>query len=172
MKVTSNIEEYSKQFQKYIEEVQRKMKGMVELFSINVTLAAINNTPYGTMNAWYESEARAQYKLEPFPGHAKGGWIVGLNTFDNTSLGNRADSRGDNTALESAEAKLQGYILGQDIYIGNNVPYVNATGVPNPWNGSLEGGYSSQAPSGITAPTLDLVFNVFQLNLKEYYDES
>ena len=172
MKIHSNIEEYSKQFQKYKSEVQRKLKGMVELFSINITLAAINNTPYGTMNNWYNSDVRAEYQLEPFPGHARGGWIVGLNSFDTSSLGDRAESPGDSTAGELAESHLQSYVLGQDIYIGNNIPYVNAKGFPNEWNGSLEGGYSSQAPSGIITPTLDLVFNVFQINLKEYYDES
>jgi len=177
MKLTSNIKEFSKQFEEYKKEVERKLKGMVYAFASNVAIKAVIETPYGSSAlypALYNNPARSisPYNLSPEEGHAKGGWIVNLIQPDYSDYGNRAETKAANDTVDAIEATLAEYKLGDSIYIQNNIPYVASTGFTNPYQGSLENGYSPQAPSGISAPTLDAVFAVYQLDLKEYYNES
>jgi len=170
-----------KQLQEYKEEVKRKLMGMVELFSYNITIEAINNTPYGSLvnpetgeiNSLYFIPARANvYHLQPKPGHAKGGWILSFGSTSKYKLGIIANSSSADNVKISAENASKDYKLGETIYITNNIPYVANSGIVISRFGSLENGYSLQAPSGISGPTINSIMNVYAQNLKEYYDMS
>lgn len=170
-----------KQLQEYKLQVQRKLTGMVELFSYNITLEAINNTPYGSfvnkdtgeINSLYFIPARSsEYHLQPEPGHAKGGWILSFGSSSKYKLGVIANSENADNVKVSAENSAKDYKLGETVYITNNIPYVANSGIVMPNFGSLENGYSLQAPSGISGPTINSIMNVYAQNLKEYYDMS
>lgn len=170
-----------KSIQKYKEEVQRKLVGMVQLFSYNITVEAINQTPYGSiinpntgeLNTLYFIPARSEvYHLQPYPGHAKGGWILSFGNSSRNRMGAPASSEEAENTKISAELAAKDYKLGETIYITNNIPYVANSGIPWDKFGSLESGYSLQSPLGISTPTIDSIMNVYAQNLKEYYDAS
>lgn len=186
VKIKTNIDVILKQIQEYKIKVERKLTGMVELFSYNVTVEAINNTPYGSLinpetgeiNSLYFIPARSEkYFLSPEPGHAKGGWILSFGSSSKYKLGVIANSKEADNVKISAENASKDYKLGQTVYITNNIPYVSNSGIPIDGIGelkfeSLENGYSMQAPSGISEPTINSIMNVYAQNLKEYYDLS
>lgn len=168
-----------KQIQEYKEQVEKKLIKMVQLFSYNITLQAINNTPYGSLvnpdtgelNNLYFIPARAQeYRLTPQPGHAKGGWILSFGSSSRNRMGVVATSEEAENVKLNAEIQSKEYKLGETIYITNNIPYVNNVGIVLEKFGSLEGGYSLQAPNGIFAPTVESIMNIYAQDLKSFYD--
>jgi hypothetical protein len=171
MRVTCNIDELLDSLKKLEEEVTRKLEGMVEIFVYNIAYQAIENTPYGNavQNArYYNSSARLKWFM-PVEGSAKGGWTVTMETPSRVLVPLRADSENAINTKEDAERDSKTYKLGDTVYIMNSVPYVATAGFTSPSFGSLEGGYSAQAPQGIMGPTVDSILGVYQLKLNEYY---
>ena len=163
------------QLKKITEESERKMRGMVEVFTYNIAVEAIDNTPIGHIgpqNEWmYHLNKRMAY-LPPVVGSAKGGWILSLNNPSSVTFPDQADGPNATNIKSEADRASQGYKLGDTVYVTNSGAYVSKTGWTLPKFGALEHGYSSQAPNGIMAPTLDKVMTVYNLNLKKYYEGS
>lgn len=177
-----NVDDTLADLLRYKEEVERKLKGMVEKFSYNIATFAINTTPYGSttytdstgntqINDFYYLENRADAGLFPAPGHAKGGWIVALNHAP-TDIGQRTEEPSASDVKARASATLGQFKLGDTIYIVNNVPYVSQTGMFEDEFGALNAGYSKQAPRGISEPTFEEIMNVYNLDLVRYYELS
>jgi hypothetical protein len=160
MRVTCNLDEVLASIKKLEEEVTRKLEGMVEIFVYNGN--AVQNARY------YNSPARLKWFM-PIEGSAKGGWTVTMETPSRVLVPLRADSENAINTKEDAERDSKAYKLGETVYIMNSVPYVATAGFTSPSFGSLEGGYSAQAPQGIMGPTVDSILNVYQLKLNEYY---
>lgn len=162
----SNSDVISKQLEEFSKEVERRLKNMVENFSVDIVEAATANTPLGDSEKFanyynQRSDPDSPYYNPSLPdeeGVARGAWVVGLNgqlTFTPIS--------GRNTGAEAvAEAQMDitAYQLGQDFVIGNAAPYI----------ADLEGGYSMQAPGGIMQPTLAQIQTAHEADLKRYYD--
>lgn len=171
MRVTCNTDALLASLQKLEEEVARKLKGMVETFVYNIAWQAIENTPFGNAVAnqrYYRTYERLKWFM-PIEGSAKGGWTVTMNAASRVLVPLRADSQAATNTKDDAKNDAKNYKLGDTVYIMNSVPYVATAGFTQPSFGSLEGGYSSQAPQGIMGPTLNQILNVYQLNLNEYY---
>lgn len=157
----SNSDVITKQLEEFSKEVERRLKNMVENFSVDIVEAATANTPLGDSEKfanYYNARLTNGSGLPDEEGVARGAWVVGLNgqlTFIPIS--------GRNTGAEAvAEAQMDitGYRLGQDFVIGNAAPYI----------GELEGGYSMQAPGGIMQPTLAQIQTAHEADLRRYYD--
>lgn len=172
---TSKLEESLKKFH---EEATRKLEGMVKMFSYWVTFEAIENTPIGTLTegpkgtSWLYHLRSRQQILPPEIGAAKGGWVISMNTPTNILFPERATDSNALNIKENADLASESYKLGDVVYIMNSVPYVATEGWSKPSFGSLENGYSSQAPYGIMEPTLHAVMGIYQSNLKQYYEAS
>ena len=77
-------------------------------------------------------------------GRFRGSWRVGINATDLSSLG--PQKRGGNAlrASEGEQKKISTAVLGDTVFISNNVPYAK----------KLEEGSSRQAPQGILGTTV------------------
>ena len=166
-----NTKQLLKEITDYKNEVEGRLMKMATTFSYNIIVKAIDTTPFGTMNPMYNIEARQKiFGLRAMPGHAKGGWKMTLNMDDPYFTGVANDS-GAKDIKNRAKKVTTKFKLGDSIYITNSVPYIANSGVPFSTFGSLENGYSSQAPDGIYGPTFDEIFSVYNMNLKTYFDE-
>lgn len=171
MRVSCNIDELVESLKQLEKEVTRKLEGMVHLFVYNITAQAIDNTPFGNAGLYarfYNSRERLKWFM-PIEGSAKGGWTVSMETPTRVMVPLRADSEAASNTKEDANRDAKTYKLGETVYIMNSVPYVANAGFTSPKYGSLEGGYSPQAPQGIMGPTMDSIMGVYQLKLNEYY---
>ncbi len=169
---TSKLEESLKKFHK---EAIRKMEGMVSTFSYWVTWEAIENTPFGQVNEgteWMYNLPSRLRVLPPEAGSAKGGWTISFNGPTRIIFPERAYDENAQNIKSNADVDSTKYKLGDDVYIMNSVRYVASEGWTLPKFGSLEGGYSSQAPNGIMEPTLHAIYGIYRSDLKSYYEAS
>lgn len=168
---TSKLEAELKKFH---EEAVRKLEGMVERFSYWVTFEAIENTPFGddVLNKRFYNIRNRLVTLIPEAGSAKGGWTISMNSTTHIRAPERAQNEAAVNIKENAAFASESYKLGDTVYIMNSVPYVATEGWSLPQFGSLEGGYSKQAPYGIMEPTLHAIMGIYQSDLKKYYEES
>lgn len=173
--VSFDIEALERSMNALVEEAKRKMQGMVHKFSYVVAATALDNTPYGddVANAgYYNMKSRLKYLPDGKAGHAKGGWVIEMNSPSGDMFPARADSKEATNIHTKLQQEATAYKLGETIYIMNNVPYVAQEGWTLPSSGSLENGSSAQAPYGISQPTLGSVMRTYQLHLDDYYHKS
>lgn len=157
-------------------KIIKGLESVVEGFIYDITVAAIDNTPYGKDNNLYHMKSRLYAGLKPQPGHAKGGWQVFSGPYQKgASTGRRktypASSEQAYDIKDYARVNCDKYRLGDSIMIVNNVPYIANEGVTLPWMKSIESGYSKQAPSGVMAPTIAQIQSIYSQNLGDYYIE-
>lgn len=135
-----------------------RLKQMVVGFSYEFTLTAIENTPLGDADQYFDLYRIRQikYGLEPTEGFAQGSWQI---DYDSNILPQELYSGSE--AASAAKINLMNYNLGQKVYIANKGPYITA----------LENGYSPQAENGIMKPTLDQVMASYKIDLKRHYSK-
>ena len=163
----------SKDLEQFYKDVVRKLENMVRGFAYEVTLSAIDNTPFGD-DVTYQSLYNLPSRLKFAPakaGSAKGGWVISMNGMDGDMFPMQASSREATDVKNKAKQDSSNYQLGDTVYITNFVPYVTHNGWTLPRFGSLEAGYSEQAPFGIKTPTLEQVQATYKVNLQRYYDQ-
>lgn len=159
--ISANFAEVKKSLEKYKADVDRKLTYMVRTFAYEVTRTAISNTPLGNAEQHMELYLRRKnlLGLEPKEGFAQGSWQV--SNADNFGIQEIYGSDSGGEALSLAKVNLASYKLGSNLYIGNKGYYIRL----------LEGGWSDQAPLGITKPTTDQIFSVLQSDLVRYFNE-
>lgn len=174
------LEVKSDEMKRSLDELKRKvtlgLESVVKGFIYDSTVAAIDKTPFGSMNSLYKIPSRTNF-VPARVGAAKGGWVVSFNRPTTAPFQEWADSKEAQNIKNFVQDDVSKYKLGSTVYIQNRVPYV----VKDHWtieklfSGkevlSLEGGYSEQAPNGIQGPTLDMIQNIFARNLQDYYEE-
>ena len=160
--LTSNSDQIYKEILKYKAEVKRKLEAMVRGFALDIVRIAIKHTPLGDAKQyplWYQRRYSADSRFLPVEGFAQGSWQIQYRDSFPWQFNFAPDQ--DITALMNASLSSEQYKLGKDIWVGNAGPYI----------GVLESGRGSmQAPQGIMQPTLNEIMQVYQLNLKQYYD--
>lgn len=176
--VSSNIDAVVQDFNMIKARIAQRLAQMATTFAYQVTVAAIDKTPYGsltnpdgTFNTLYSNPARISFFGSDVPGIAKAGWQLKVGTI---AYGGRkpmpARSAQATEIKQDAGNELRPYKLGEAIYISNKVPYVVKDYVfANKIPSSLEGGYSLQAPDGIMKPTTQMIKTIYALNLAKYY---
>lgn len=165
--LTANFAEVAASLRKAKEEIDRRLENMVKKFAYHVVLVAVENTPYGSLEKYFEYYQRRttdpswqSYGLNPEPGFARGSWQA--NTTGSFAFQENYGSNSGDVAANTVMPSLVGYKLGQAIYISNVGPYIQ----------SLENGASKeQAPMGIMQPTIDQIINVLQADLVRFYKE-
>lgn len=91
-------------------------------------------------------------------GMARGNWQIGYGSMPTGTTGVRDASRG--SAADGIAAKMTQPVIGNIIYLVNNLPYIGVLeygGYPNPPDGGAgktSGGYSKQAPAGMVRVTV------------------
>lgn len=175
MQISCDTSKLEQSLKKVHEEAVRKMQGMVQLFAYWITWEAIENTPIGTVtdsNQWMYNLPSRLRVLPPEPGSAKGGWTISFNSPTRIIFPERAEDANALNIKNNADEASQKYKLGDTVFIMNSVRYVASDGWTLPKFGSLENGYSTQAPNGIMEPTLHAILGIYASNLNEYYKAS
>lgn len=172
--VSFDITALEKSLDEAIKTIERKMEGMVQKFTMRMSLSAINATPMGDS----EKEKNAQWyldrvlknpygglKLSPIEGFAQGSWQATPDSDGviNTDIQEFYGKDSGTSALNSIERSMSYYKLGQTVFITNTGPYIKA----------LQQNYSDQTHGrGIIQPTLDMVYSAIQAELDDYYHKS
>lgn len=153
---------------KYILEIERRLKRMVEGFAYEVALTASQKTPIGDPDNgnqkylnWYKRR-NDKWGIPIEPGYHKGAWQY-------SSDGNfvfKPDSTGESSGLDAAnfteQKAIAEYQLGEKFYIG-------AVG---PGYADLENNTSLQTNGqGIIKPTMDSIAISYKVDLKRYFDQ-
>lgn len=173
MQVRADFDDLHDQLMKIKEKIEKKLTGMVQNFSYNIAVNAIDLTPinqnFEATSGFYFNRARLNWGLGIMPGHAKGGWTLTVNEKSNYKWNMVANGEDATNVKAAADDASMQYKLGDDIFLVNNVPYVATEGWTLPHFGSLESGYSEQAPNGISRP---LIATIFSQDLKRMYDQA
>lgn len=152
--------------------LRRKLKHMVSGFIYEFSLIAVDNTPYGNVESFLNLY-KYRAKVSPYPvnaGVAKAGWQIDINTKTDNAYNDYADSsEASNVKQRLKNEAFVSFKLGDKINLGNAVPYVTKNNWPLPGASSLESGASSQAPSGIIRPTLQMLTATYRINLVNYF---
>ena len=159
--------------QMFYMDTVRRMEAMVAGFAYEVTLAAIDNTPFGDdikYASLYSLPSRLKY-LPARAGSAKGGWVIGMNAPDGDMFPAQATSQEATNIKNTARWDASRYKLGDTVFITNYVPYVGSDGWTFPSFKSLESGYSPNAPLGIMSPTLENIQATYKIDLMRYYKQ-
>ena len=174
MKVKTNVDALVKSLQEAEQSVREGLENMVRGLTFSIAKEAVDNTPYGNAVAFgrfYNSQARTAF-LPPEAGYAKGGWLVSMNAVPNVEFPDRATEESGYNIKSKAITAGATYNIGDTVYVSNHTPYVYKQDWPSNGFGSLEQGYSKQAPLGISAPTMDKIMQVFKQDLKQHYDSA
>lgn len=183
MRIVADASNTKRSLQSAREKIRLKMQSMVSGFIEETAEGAQDITPLGDHGTTYHKSGTGATSWYSFrstigwvqdPGLAKAGWQVTLG--NNMIRFNPLDNKFQNT-LDKVTSVMQSYKLGQDVFLGNAVPYIMNEGVNMTTarrssargGGALDKGYSPQAPDGISGP-LTALMQVYKLNLKSHYD--
>ena len=168
MSVKVNTQATLNSLEQYKQEMTKKLTALAEGVSYHLVEIAVDTTPYGTLNErYFAPNQRAKY-FKPQVGLAKGSWSVGLGTMAQSL--EVYDNKSGSKAKSNATTTLENFKLGQTICISNSLIYVTTPGFNG--GGSLEQGYSSQAPDGITKPTLQKIKAVYKIDMQRILETS
>lgn len=169
--LTVSFDSVLKQLEDHVKTVERKLTNMVRLFAYEFAVTAVNNTPFGDDEKYvmqYNNPARLRY-MPAVAGHAKGGWSIETVSMAGDMFPSIASGVEATNVKQRLEGEARQYKLGQTVFLTNFVPYVTQSNWPDQGNGSLEDGYSPQAPLGISKPTITEVMQVYKQRLDFYY---
>ncbi len=155
--ISLDVQSLKKDLLKHRENMVKRLENVAKDFSIAVAYIAVDESPYGDSEKyanWYQSRQKTSGYL-PVEGLAKGSWTISIGSQENSGAGFYQEPTGE-SAKEAASLRIEGYKLGQDVYIQNSINYI----------GILNDGYSPQAPDGIIKPTLNQLENVYAINIQ------
>ena len=158
--ISADVAKVLEELKAYHADTIRRMENMVRGFAYTISKTAIENTPIGDAEEYFDLYQRRLTDgsgLKPEAGWAKGSWQV--NETGQFSI-QQVYSGGE--ALNLIKADLGSYKLGDTLYIGNAGYYIRL----------LENNYSSQTNNlGIMQPTLDSIMQTYKVDLPRLFRE-
>jgi hypothetical protein len=160
-----DISAFMASFQKYRLRNREKMKDTVWQVMRIWSDQVISLTPYGNTNsiqnkARYESRMNS-YGWDSRAGLLMGNWNITVND-PSPSFNPNMFSTADGGVLNAQlAAKGDSFNLGDKIYLSNATPYLVRAGINS--GGSIEQGYSAQAPNGLHDPLLQAIMSLHRV---------
>ena len=158
--ISADVSKVIEELKAYHQDTIRRMENMVRGFSYIISKTAIENTPIGDAEEYFDLYQRRLTDgsgLKPEAGWARGSWQV--NETGQLSI-QQVYSAGE--ALTLIKADLGSYKLGDTLYIGNTGYYIRL----------LENNSSKQTNNlGIMQPTLDSIMQTYKVDLPRLYKE-
>ena len=158
--ISADVSKVIEELKAYHQDTIRRMENMVRGFSYIISKTAIENTPIGDAEEYFDLYQRRLTDgsgLKPEAGWARGSWQV--NETGQFSI-QQVYSGGE--ALNLIKADLGSYKLGDTLYIGNTGYYIRL----------LENNSSKQTNNlGIMQPTLDSIMQTYKVDLPRLYKE-
>ena len=133
--------------------ITRKLEATVRGFAFELSNTVIALTPVGDLAKFASFYAARTPPWPKFPGMAISNWVY---TKTGATYRPIADTTGK-PSKENIASGLSTYKLGENFYIGNDVPYI----------GMLENGHSNQAPDGFM---MQAATRAYSVDLKKYFD--
>lgn len=172
----SNANEVAKEILDYKTEVERKLRGMVSMFAYAATRAIQEKTPIGDQASIDAGEMAANgpqkdyYNL--YAGRQRDYGIkteVGFHrgAYEYSETGNfqfSPDVLEEYSAAEEVQNAVDArYAIGDKFFIGAEGPGYYALD---------KEASSAQAPDGISGPAMQVISDIYRMDMKTYYDAS
>ena len=158
--ISADVSKVLEELKAYHADTIRRMENMVRGFAYIISKTAIENTPIGDAEEYFDLYQRRLTDgsgLKPEAGWARGSWQV--NETGQFSI-QQVYSAGE--ALNLIKAGLGSYKLGDTLYIGNTGYYIRL----------LENNSSKQTNKlGIMQPTLKSIMQTYQVDLPRLFRE-
>ena len=158
--ISADVSKVLEELKAYNADTIRRMENMVRGFAYTISKTAIENTPIGDAEKYFDLYQRRLTdgsRLKPEAGWARGSWQV--NETGQFSI-QQVYSAGE--ALNLIKADLGSYKLGDTLYIGNTGYYIRL----------LENNSSKQTNKlGIMQPTLDSIKQTYKVDLVRLFKE-
>ena len=158
--ISADVSKVIEELKAYHQDTIRRMENMVRGFAYIISQTAIENTPIGDAEEYFDLYQRRLTDgsgLKPEAGWARGSWQV--NETGQFSI-QQVYSAGE--ALNLIKAGLGSYKLGDTLYIGNTGYYIRL----------LENNSSKQTNKlGIMQPTLKSIMQTYQVDLPRLFRE-
>lgn len=170
MILQANADNAVRDLEKYIIDLEKRLKNMVVGFAYEVTLHASGSTPIGNAEdlheenpnkgqrkyQWFYDKRFDSYGIPVNVGFHRNAWVFSLTP--TTTL--------DRTIGSNPEEKVRS--VGNASYRLGDSFYISATG---PGFSYLEDNGSTQTNGqGIVKPTIDLIQSTYKVDLKKYFD--
>ena len=173
----SNADEVAKEILDYKTEVERKLRGMVSMFAYAATRAIQEKTPIGDQASIDAGEIATEGPQRDYYisyQDRKNNPNIGIDTkvgfhrgaYEYSETGNfqfSPEITEEYAAAEDLQNSVDArYAIGDKFYIGAEGPGYSA----------LEAGSSEQAPDGISGPAMQVISDIYRMDMKTYYDAS
>ena len=174
----SNADEVAKEILDYKTEVERKLRGMVSMFAYAATRAIQEKTPIGdqaSIDAGKIATEGPQRDYYISYRDRKNNPNIGIDTkvgfhrgaYEYSETGNFQFSPEITEEYAAAEALQNSvdarYAIGDKFYIGAEGPGYHALD---------KEASSAQAPDGISGPAMQVISDIYRMDMKTYYDAS
>ncbi|MEN6621313.1 MAG: hypothetical protein ABFD50_07180 [Smithella sp.] len=157
--ISVNVSKVLEELKQYHQDTERRLKNMVVGFAYTIAKTAIEKTPIGDAEKYFEWYQSRKY-LEPEEGFARGSWQA--NASGQFSIQTIYGATSGSEALSLVKSDLGSYKLGDTVFVGNKGFYIKA----------LENNYSDQTNNlGIMQPTLDSIMQTYQVDLVRLFRE-
>ena len=151
--ITVDVSKVLEELKAYHQDTERRLKQMVVGFAYTIAKTAIEKTPLGDAEKYFEWYQSREY-LQPEEGFARGSWQA--NTSGQFSIQTIYGATSGTEALSFVKSDLSNYKLGDTVFVGNKGFYIKL----------LENNYSDQTMNmGIMQPTLDSIMQTYQVDL-------
>lgn len=166
---SADVTDLLKSLEDYRNQVVKKLKATINTVMYEWSSEVIRITPLGDVDKYwgYYHTRENQYGWKEQAGLTRGNWMFGLNA-ESISFDSSSFDSGSGTLKASLSTVMHGYKLGDTITLGNATPYIltegiNTNAMSRRGRGTLEGGYSMQAPNGLKAPTLEAIQRLYKI---------
>lgn len=150
---------------KYRVQTREKMKDTVWQVMRVWADQVISLTPYGNTNspknqARYDSRKNL-YGWDAKAGLLLGNWNITLNDSSTKFSGNMFSTPDGSVLNAQLATKGDRFELGDTVYLSNATPYLMRSNINA--GGSIESGYSAQAPNGLKDPLLQAIMSLHRV---------
>lgn len=167
---SADVTDLLKSLEDYRNQVVKKLKATINTVMYEWSSEVIRITPLGDVDkywGYYHTRAKEPYGWKEQAGLTRGNWMFGLNA-ESISFDSSSFDSGSGTLKASLSTVMHEYKLGDTITLGNATPYIltegiNTNAMSRRGRGTLEGGYSMQAPNGLKAPTLEAIQRLYKI---------
>ncbi|MDX1464493.1 MAG: hypothetical protein R3215_02165 [Halomonas sp.] len=143
---------FERDIQKFKQKAKNASEATIRAAGLQVFAAIIERTPVGNPEIWLAKNSDGEYvdylSVNDYPegyigGTARGNWQTAVGRRPTGTLDTQDES--GRVALAGASLAAASFTLADTLYFANNLPYIQR----------LEDGWSSQAPAGMVANSVD-----------------
>lgn len=155
--ITVDVSAFKTSLDKYRAQTRAKMKDMVWEVMRIWSDSVVELTPFGDSTKFANRYASREhlYGWRSQPGLLLGNWNISINNADTKFYSGSFSDQAGGMVKAKVTTNEDRFNLGDTIYLSNSTPYLIRDNINA--GGSIEGGYSKQAPNGLKDPLLQAI---------------